>query len=287
MNLTWPWLKVVDPTLWQALEPRVVIWLKKRIKFSWFNTLALNAAVYTHSGATCTYAFLTTYHSFLRWAIPDHYPDLSLFKPEEALETYFGDPLRPRGIHAFKVYLSFQRHLQHYLTNLSEPDCLALAPYQLPILKPTPRLYHLRQIAEEQSHLARKEQAFAVVNRLPQLVALARQRYRWLAELEDQIQNVAQAVQTGEMALPVQLKVLDLNGDQELTFRLWDRISWVQHHRQAYGRTTRYATLTLQKSPYCTGLFMLLVGDLPTQPWFLRAIAVGALQGSQKGSKVV
>ncbi len=275
--------EVVDPTLWQALEPWVVTWLRKNvIKFSWFNILVLNAAVYTRSGSTCTHSFLISHHSFLRWAIPDHYPNLRTFKPEEALETYFGAPPHPRGVYAFKVYFSFQRHLQHYLTSLPEQERLALAPYQLPTLKPTPQLYQLRRIAEEQSRRARKKQAFAVVNRLPQLVALARQRYRWLADLENQVQNVAQAVETGEMTLPVQLKVLGLNGDQEVTFRVWDRVSWVQHHRKAYPKSALNVTLALQGPPYYTGLFVQLVGDLPAQSWFLRAIALGALQGPQR-----
>lgn len=275
--------EVVDPTLWQALEPRVVIWLRNTVlKFPWFNALALCAAIYTRSGATCVYTFLSTCHTFLRWAIPDHYSDLDSFNPEEALVAYFGTPPRPRGNHAFKVYLSFQHHLQHYLATLPEQDRDLLAGYRLPFLESSSRLCKLRDFVQDQSRLARKKQAFALVERLPELVALARRRYHWLADLESRIQSVAQAVQAGEMSLPVQFTVMDLNDEQEVTFRVWDRTSWVQHHRQVYPKSALSVTLATTEPPHHTGLFVQLIGDLPAQPWFLRAIALGALHGSQK-----
>lgn len=274
--------ETIEPSLWQALEPRVVVWLRHTAQpFPWFNTLALYAAIYTHTGATCTYSFLSVCHTFLRWAIPDHYPALAAFDPAEALTTYFGQPPRPRGSQAYKIYLSFQQHLHHYLNQLPQPERLALAPYRLPSLKPTAQLRQLRQRAIHQSRQARKQQAFAVVDHLSELVALARRRYHWLAALETQVQAIAQAVQSGEMTLPVQVKVTGLNDDQEITFRVWDRTSWVHQHRQLYPRAALDISLVTPATPRHTGLFVQLVGELPAQPWFLRAIAVGALQGSQ------
>lgn len=52
--------EVIDPRLWQALEPRVVVWLRHTARaFPWFNALALHAAIYTHTGATCAYSYLS------------------------------------------------------------------------------------------------------------------------------------------------------------------------------------------------------------------------------------
>lgn len=274
---------VANPMLWQALEPHVVTWLLNTVaRFPWLNTLALIGAIHTHSGATCTHSFLGTCHTFLRWAIPDHYPSLAALKPEEALEIYFGDPPRPRGQHAYKVYQSFQHHVQHYLTTLPVARRTTLAPYLLPTLKAPPRLQQLARLVGEQSHRVRKKQAFAVVNRLPHLIALARQRYRWLADLEAQVQHVARSVQAGETSLPVYLTLPDLTGHQDMTFRIWDRASWIAAHQDVYFRLARPTAQIEPGPPFYSGLFLQWLGDLPEPPWFLRAIAVGALQGSQK-----
>jgi hypothetical protein len=140
----------------------------------------------------------------------------------------------------------------------------------------------LRPLVDAQTRQSRKQQAFAVTHKLPELIALGRQRYRWVAELEAQVQAVAKAVQAGTATLPVQISQPDLNGAQEVHFRVWDRLSWQMAHQ---GRPTRRALKAVDRPPrppFYSGLFLQLVGDLPEHPWFLRAVAQGALHGSKK-----
>ena len=264
--------------VWLKLDRRVILPLTNSIaQFPWLNHLALASVIYAESGAAHSYGLLNHLHAFLRWAIPAHYPDVASLKPMEALLAYFGDPSRSRGDSACAAYSAFQLHLQRYLQALPLEERTKLRPFLLPLLVDTPQLAQLRRQAKQKGQAKRKEQAFAVVKDLPALVVMGRRRFKWLADLDAQVQQIAQQVAQQHIALPAVVQCRDLDNRQTLTFRVWDRISWIKAHRPAYGERVLYG------KPRHHGLFLQLVGAWPDTPWFLRAAELGAF--SPKGKQ--
>jgi len=268
-----------DKNVWKKLDHQTLIWLVNTVaKTPWLNHLALAGVIHADGGIAHPATPLLHTLSFLRWAIPDHYPDLTSLKVEESLVAYYGDPPQSRGTNAAKSINSLQLHVTHYLETLTTAKREALSPFLLPKLDRSPRLAKLRTIIEGKTKSNRKEQAFAVVRELPALVALGRQRYKWLTDLDNQVQQLVELIKRESATLPVVIKVKSLNGQQEIVFRVWDRKSWVEAHKASFSKVT----IRMIKQP--TGiatqaLFLQLVGDIPDSSWFLRAVDLGILQG--------
>lgn len=265
---------------WKKLDRELVFWLTHTVsRFPWLNHLTLASVIYSESGAARPQNRMGSLHSFLRWAIPEHYPDVASLQPIEALITYFGDPPQSRGDSACGAYGSVQRHMEEYLQSLPPEERTKLTPFLFPFLVYTPHLMRLRVHTQSQATEKRKEQAFAVVKDLHALVVMGRRRYKWLADLDDQVQQIAKLVDNQQIALPAVLSISDLDNRQLLTFRVWDRRSWVKAHRKAYAKQTLY------RQRRGRGLFLQLVGTLPDTPWFLRAAELGAFSlGGKKES---
>ncbi len=264
-----------EPSAWQRLDDEMTVWLvNTAAQTPWLNHFALAAVIYADSGVVKQVNPFGYVLSFLRWAIPDHYANLAALKVEEALVVYYGDPPQNRGMAAVKCYSTLQLHLQRFLQSLTPTQRERLQPFLLPALVTSSRLVKLKNRVAAQVQTRRKEQAFAVVRDLPGLVALARQRYKWLADLDAQVQRVAEAVKQQQVALPTELTVKGFDPQQSLTFRLWDRRSWVEAHAAAYSRKTLYDVKQIRRTS-APPLFLQLVGDIPEPGWFLRAIALG------------
>lgn len=258
--------------VWSKLSHRMVVWLTRTVsQFPWLNHLALAAVIYHDSGPVEPIQPILSLHSFLRWAIPVHYPNVALLNPVEAIIAYFGDPPQGRGDRTWSAYSAIQLHLQAYLQSLPSEERTQLTPFLLPTLVDTPRLAQLRAQIFYQTQAKRKEQSFAVVRDLHALVVMGRRRYQWLANLEAQVQQVVEQAKKREIALPVLIRCQDLDHRQELTFRVWDRLTWITTHLQDYHGDT------LKKTSHRNWFFLQLVGTLPDTPWFLRAAELGAL----------
>ncbi len=259
---------------WKKLIRKQVVYLTNTVaKFPWLNHLALAIAIYEESGAAHTMGAAVCLHSFLRWAIPAHYPDVSALKPVEALIGYFGDPPNTRGHSACHAYGSLQLHVRDYLQVLPPEERTPLTPFLFPLLVETPQLVHLKVQTTRQGQAKRKEQAFAVVRDLQGLVAMGRRRYKWLADLDAQLQRIKGSVANQEIALPVILRCQDPDHQQVVTFRVWDRNSWILHHRQAYSPTAPQRLTATEDGRF----FLQLASPLPESPWFLRAAQIGGL----------
>jgi hypothetical protein len=261
---------------WKKLNRKVVTYLINTVarnKQPWLNQLSLAAVVYNESGTTRTLTAVVSMNLFLRWAIPTYYPDVASLDPAEALVAYFGDPPQPKCEDACSAYNGLQIHMLQYLESLSADECKKLEPFAFPPFFTTPKLTKLRAHVISKRQAKRKEQTHAIVRDLVSLVAMGRQRYKWLADLDAQVQQVAEAVKNGQATLPAVIKCFDLDKREELTFRVWNRKSWIQAHRGKYTDTCKEV---------CDSdgtLFLQLVGALPDTSWFLRAIEVGALMG--------
>jgi hypothetical protein len=272
--------------LWQQLPVEMVTWLVNTLApFPWLNHLALAGLIFTRHGLAHPYRPVRTLHYFLRWAIPEHYAALADFEPEAALAAYYGDPPHVRGREAAAAYRDLQMHAQRFLETLAPAQRTALRPFLLPPLQLTGRLRKLKRLTTARTQAVRKEQAHAVVKRLPDLVGLARRRYRWLADLDAQVQQVAEAVQRGEADLPVLLQLADLEG-RPIVFRVWDHLSWIIGHLQRYAKTAQVYARRLRASRAQPQLFLQLVGEIPESSWFLRAVALGVLQNSRRVTAV-
>ncbi len=274
-----------DLNVWHRLNPETAIWLSRTVaKFPWFNHLALATVIYANSVTTDTITRPRTLNSFLRWAIPNRYANVASLDVEAAIIAYFGDPPQLCGREAFKAYRLLQFHVTRYLEALPHEKRTALRSFLFPSLSPSRRLGKLAHDVTAKAQVARKTQAFAVVKILPELVALGRQRYRWLAELDAQVQLLAASIKRGEIVLPAVITLKDLEGQEELSFRVWDRMSWIESHRTAYREVIiNYAKRIHPFKPQ--QLFLQMIGNLPENSWFLRATAVGVLQSPSALSK--
>jgi len=284
-------LPLLDPAIvnlpryknsWKSLDKNSVFYLTHTmVKFPWLNHFAL-AGVILESEARLAHPTnpITQVHSLLLWAIPTHYPDVTALKPAEALIAFFGDPPRHRGVTACASYTSIQLHVHHYLTSLSDEERAKLLPFVFPTLIVTPQLTKLRSYVEGKSRAKRKEQTFAVVRDFHALIVMGRRRYKWLVDLDVQVQQVSELVKQGEVALPVVIQCKDFDNQHELTFRVWDRRSWMEIHKKGYADKTLRI-----KSRVESELFLQLVGDLPDSPWFLRAAEVGVMGRRLQDSK--
>jgi integrase len=263
-----------DPRLWQQVPSAVATYLVHTCAQSpWLNHLALAGAVYAASRVADPGACLERVHRFFSWAIPEHFPDLAHLPVEKAMIAYFGNPPQRRGTNLFKSYNAVQIHLERFVASLAPDERVALAPFLLPSLPYSPILKKLTGRLEEKTRQTRKERTYAVVKHLPDLVALARRRYRWLSELDAQLQQVTVAVQHGEIQLPTILAYPSLEGSEKLHFRVWNRTSWSRAHAED--------CLPKAHDP----LFLQYVGPLPEHSWFLRAVACGALQGQSRSAE--
>jgi integrase len=279
-------LPLLDPAMvstprakpvWKKLGRDLVFWLTHTVApFPWLNHLALASVIYSESGAAHPQGMLRCLNSFLRWAIPEHYPDVAALKPVEALLAYFGDPPQVRGTAACRGYNAIQLHTQRYLESLPTAERAKLTPFLFPFLINTPPLTRLRRRTGHQGEEKRKEQAFAVVKDLQALVVMGRRRYKWLADLEAQVQQITELNKEQSITLPAVIQCKDLDHRHDLTFRVWDRRSWIKHHPKGYGRgSVSYAS-------HDQTFFLQLVGALPDTPWFLRAMEFGSLTFSGK-----
>lgn len=271
-----------DPSLWQPATHEIVTYLIHTCTQSpWFNHLALASVIYASSRVADPGHCVARVHRFLRWTIPKHYPDLASLQLEKGIAAYFGDPPESRGINLFKSYNALQIHVERFIAALSPEKRSALVSFLLPALPSSPALKRLSSRAAEKSRQRRKGKAFAVVNRLPELIALARRRYRWLAELDTRLQRVSESVHRGETQPPTLITQKSLENLSDVHFRVWDRASWVHAHQPPNSTKTipQASTLNAPKR-----FFLQLVGELPENQWFLRAVACGALQGSQPPS---
>lgn len=268
-------MTLADSSAWQHLDTEMVVWLiNTAAKSPWLNQFALLAVAYAESGIVRQVTPFGYLLVFLRWAIPDRYAQLAALPVEQALVAFFGDPPQRRGMDAFKAYSALQLHLQRFLESLPLASQERLKPFLLPRLVSTGRLAKLKRRVQDQVHLRRKEQAFAVVQDLPALIALARQRYKWLADLDAEVQRIALQLQENRITLPATIRMRGCEGPQPLTFRVWDRRRWVFAHPDAYSRKVHYDIRRLGV-PSTAHLFLQFVGELPESGWFLRAMDLG------------
>ena len=270
---------VADPNHWRHLDPIILKWLIGLREYPWFNHLALAAVIHARSGVVCPTARLYEMQSFLRWAIPEHYPTLTALQPEPALADFFGNPPDIRGKGAVSAYHGLQLHAERYLALLPTQKRAAVTPFLFPPLVISRRLTTLTSHATERTQTARKKLAFGVIKRLPELVALARQRYYWLAQLESQFQLIVESFKQEQTKLPVEIKLPGWEGQPEMRFRVWDQNSWVLAHSEGYCESVLYYA---RYHKYVDKYFVQLVGELPEKPWFLRAVALGGLQGPHR-----
>ena len=62
---------------WKKLGRGIALWLAHTVApFSWLNHLTLAGVIYSQSGIAHVRREMQGLHSFLRWAIPEHYPEV-------------------------------------------------------------------------------------------------------------------------------------------------------------------------------------------------------------------
>jgi hypothetical protein len=274
---------LLDPAAWYALDPILLRWLANTAAgFPWLNHLAFIGIVQALHGYANPSRCITDVGTFLRWAIPAHYPDIATLDPEQALFAYFGDPPRPHAWRVLSSYSANQFNIKRYLATLPPERRAALLPFTMPELVLSGRLNALKQLMTNRQKERRKKQAFPVGKRLAHLAAAARRRTKWLFDLDALVQDAIGLVRAGEASLPVTVTLQGLDARQDVVFRVWNRKAWFIAHRQAYG----YAAWSdYQTGPYSLedqSFFLQLVGDVPENSWVLKALSLGILQGPDR-----
>ncbi len=262
---------------WKKLNRKLVTYLAHTVaknNYPWLNHLSFIAVLYSENGDASPLPRVAALNSFLRWAISKHYQNATPLNPAEALIDYFGDPPQTRGVGALSAYTAQQLHVQDYLSSLSTDEHKKLESFILPLLLGAPKLIKLGIHVINKRKSKRKEQAHAVVRDLVSLIAMSQRRYKWLTDLDTQLQRVAKEIKSERTTLPLVIHCRDLDNSQDLIFRVWDRKSWMESHPDKYSKRT----LRLRRDTVSDRvLFLQLVGALPDTPWFLHAAEVGAI----------
>ncbi len=275
-------VETIPQTCWRQIPPDLASWMiNNALAYPWSNHLALAAVVHTLSGVIHPTNEIRSMHSFLRYVIPNLHPDLASLEPEQALLAYMNDPVQPRvGRSAYAAYLRLQNKTQQYLAETTPAICQRLTPFLFPTLIVSSRLENLAKQKRVASARQRKNQTFGITKNLSNLVALAKRRYKWLANLENQLQQTAEQFRSGEITLPTTITVQHPEQSGELTFRVWNRLAWVNAHQDVYAAKTLKWHRYLKETE--TRLFLQLESDLSDGGWFLPAVAMGVIQGSQQ-----
>ncbi|MCP4358392.1 MAG: site-specific integrase [Chloroflexi bacterium] len=273
--------EVRQPNICAYVGPALLTWLlNSGSKWPWFNHLTLVGMIYAATGVVHQTGPALGVHTFLKWAIPDYYPDLAQLKVEAAITKCFGSDLAARGANAYHNYSALQQPVKAYVDTLPEARQVALVPFLLPVFTPSRKLYLLKKAATEKAKQKRKEQVFPVARRLPGLIALARRRCRWLQQLEAEVQQIAAKVAAGEITLPTTLAVKHWDGQQSMSFKIWNQPSWILAHTTYYHPER---VLKAKKDPesFDEQLFLQLWSDLLDDCWFLQAVSLGIIPGEQ------
>lgn len=272
-----------DAAAWYALDPALLRWLCNTIApYPWLNHVAFIALVLTLHGYASPARCVSDLATFLRWAIPAHYPNVAALEPEKALFAYFGDPPRPHGLRVLNTYTATQFNIRRYLASVSLERRTALAPFVLPELFVSGRLDALKQLMTHRQQERRKKNAFPVAKRLAHLAAAVRRRTRWLFDLDALVQEAVAAVKAGTAAFPVTIRFKGLSSRGDVTFRVWNRKAWFTAHLKAYSSNARSEYQYGRYSAEDDRFFLQVVGEIPEQGWFLQAVALGLLQGPDK-----
>ena len=107
-----------------------------------------------------------------------------------------------------------------------------------------------------------KEQAFAVV-RTSCFSCAGQQRYKWLADLDNQVQQAVELIK-GNRPLPVVIKVKS-ERSTEIVFECGQK-SWVEAYEVPFS-SKRVPGQATDRDCY-QALFLQLVGDIPIHPGF-------------------
>lgn len=234
---------------WTQVEPVFLRYLYRSVrKEPWFLHLAFNIGILVcyarldhQTVRSCMYGL----HARWRVLFP-HYQITSVeeWKSDEHFPRYLNDSQLPDTFamrqEFLRRYWSISQHIARYLRSLPEADAELYQQWALPTLPSD--LYHaLSQSANlrVEQQIRRKEHTDALVPHFVRIRGEAHLRWNQIKRLRDSFLNAARLAQTGQEAFPVTFSYEELHLGLRLSFRVWDRPSFVEHHAEQYAASTK------------------------------------------------
>jgi hypothetical protein len=245
-----------DPSYKESLHPidsRIPTYLAKTIaKAPWRNELALTMVVmhahHLDPGTIIYYASgLNTLFRQLFAAF--HIQTLEEWNPSRHLREYLQKKVCQDDSHykrrrLFKTYCSSVGHLTRWLQSLPETEQEQYRQFVLPDLDRGDfvNLLQWKEVRRTQQE-KRKLETEAVVHRLAEILAEAHFRYNLFLRLHVAFLQAVADVENGKRSVPCYIYLKE-GGDKNkgiparelLTFRLWDRRSFVLAHASEYSK---------------------------------------------------
>ncbi len=231
---------------WDEVDAVLVLYLYRQVRDTpWFIPIAFMLAIqrsYGRQNVNTIFRRLNSLHTRWRTIFPRY--NISSFEewnPSTYLPQYLSDPELPDTLTMRQMFLSsytaVTNHMADYLRALPEASRKI---YQRWILPPLPA--GLRRalsggsivLAEQQQR--RKEATDALVPHFARIRGEAHLRWNQLKRLRDIYCEALARIQSGQEILPWTFSYEEPRLKQRLTFRLWDRYSFLQAHRGQYGR---------------------------------------------------
>jgi len=264
----------------EGLTYKILNWLVTKMESPYLNHIIICAFAINDKRAQGIYMLLGRLLSFLNWAIPCHYPDLTSLNPANAIEKLFkSSETGLEGVTAQKAYLGTQFHVEYFLDQLTENQQTRLIPYILPKLVQLRRIMKLRSNVEAQRRTKRKTVVHATVEKSIELMFLAYSRIDFLKRLERVLEEIKPMIQSGKLLLPHDITIKSIDQSEIWTFRVWNRANWISQHKDKYYQNINWYIHQVEYFD-TNELFLQFIGEIPKNGWFLEAVSIGVLQGS-------
>jgi hypothetical protein len=158
----------------------------------------------------------------------------------------------------WRVYQVGSRHLKRWLNSLPQAERTRYAPYVLPWPSDQEELARLsgwkQVIAQRQAK--RKADTDAIMPFYGELRAQAHLRYNLLMRLRKAYRQAIQLVEEGKAVLPLEFELREGGNDKRgqpetsrFIFRLWDRRTFVKHHRASLTISQNDDSIIAPSSP--------------------------------------
>jgi hypothetical protein len=272
------------------LPIRVIVYLRDTVsKYPWVNQLTFAMIACDKNIDTPIYNLLINLHVFFRTAIPLIYPTIDVLDAEDAFVRLYNDYCIDL-IQDVSYYTRIQKFVDIYLEDQEPAVRELLIPYQMPRLIITNRLTKLLADSKRKGRIEKEINTEPVKQKFAQLLNKSLARCSWIQRLYESVTNIQNDVNENKITLPVEIHMLRWDGNGDIGFRIWNRMTYTINHISKYRAVAgdkrshlRICENSINK--HGETIFLQLIGIIPDDSWFLKAIEVGALQSGSKSKR--
>jgi hypothetical protein len=252
----------------------IIHFLNRIVDKCWFNHLVLAQIALVWARNVHIYHLINGINNFLKWAIPNKYPDIEHFRPRDALRKAYSELTRARAANYDHIYGGIQVNVQNYLKTIPENNSQYLSKYILPKLNRDEQLRKFRLNNDKDAEADRKKAVFCLLPELKRIKNLAILRYLWIRKLDIMVSKVKKDLIDGNIILPVDIVITNFDDTDNLIFKIWNSNSWNRAHPENSEIRDSYILDNDQ-------IFLEVVSDIPQNDWFLEGIKVGLIHNGK------